>query len=206
MIKKRISTILILLGIVLFCVPVLGTLYNNYQQDKMYAQYKEQLQKELAQLDETFAAEATDQNVAENAGMKKEPVVPKGVMGRIKIPAISSDLMLLEGTSSQQLRWGAGHVSGTKMPGETGNCSIAAHRDYTFGTYFSRLDELKTGNEIIVEYNGAVFKYQVSESFIVSPEEVSVLSNTEDASITLITCHPRGSGKQRLIVKGTLVT
>jgi len=200
--KKRLANILIGLGILLICIPLFGTLFNHYQQDKMYAQYQESLEQEFSALDETFG------EVVSAAGIdlpKPEPEPITGVLGRIKIPAISSNLLLVEGTGAKQLNWGAGHVTGTAMPGETGNTGIAAHRDYTFGTYFSRLDELNPGNEIIVEYQGISYVYLVTESFIVEPDQVFVLARTEDPTITLITCHPRNSGKQRLIVKGKLV-
>ena len=135
----------------------------------------------------------------------KELDLIEGIMGRINIPAISSDLLLIEGSSSKQLKWGAGHVTGTAMPGEAGNCAIAAHRNYTFGTYFSRLNELKVGDEIDIEYKGKPYKYRVTDSFVVDPDEVWVLGKTEKPIITLITCHPRGSGTKRLIVRGELL-
>lgn len=200
--RKRFSTWLIIIGVIIICIPIFGTLYNDYQQDKMYAEYKAQLAKEFASLDKSFSEVVSD-GAIETPQKEPEPIT--GIIGRIKIPAISSDLLLVEGTATSQLRWGGGHVTGTAMPGEAGNCAIAAHRDYTFGTYFSRLDEVKSGDQIIIEYNGLIYKYSVTESFVVSPDEIWVLEKTEDTTVTLITCHPRGSGKQRLIVRGSLL-
>lgn len=204
---KGFSTLLIIIGVSLICVPLIGTLYNNYQQDKLYAEYEKSLEQEFANLDRTFLETVTEEGVDGQieTDPNDEPDLIDGIMGRIRIPKISSDLLLVEGSSSVQLKLGAGHVTGTAMPGEPGNSAIAAHRNYTFGTYFSRLNEVKVGDEINIEYNGKPFKYRVTDSFIVNPDEVWVLGKTEKSIVTLITCHPRGSGEKRLIVRGELV-
>ena len=204
---KGFSTLLIIIGVILICVPLVGSLYNNYQQDKLYAQYEKNLEDEFAALDKTLTEAVTGDgiDVTTDPDSNKDNDLIEGMMGRIKIPAISSDLLLIEGSSSVQLKWGAGHVTGTAMPGELGNCAIAAHRNYTFGTYFSRLNEVKVGDEIDIEYDGEQYKYRVTDSFIVNPDEVWVLGKTEKSIITLITCHPRGSGTKRLIVRGELL-
>jgi len=204
---KGFSTLLIIVGVILICIPLIGSLYNNYQQDKLYAQYEKNLEQEFAALDKTLRETVSGDgiDVLPETDPNKEPDIIEGIMGRIKIPAISSDLLLIEGSSSKELKWGAGHVTGTAMPGEIGNCAIAAHRNYTFGTYFSRLNELKVGDKIDIDYNGKPYKYSVTESFVVEPDEVWVLGKTEKAIITLITCHPRGSGTQRLIVRAELM-
>jgi len=205
--KNRFSILLIIIGVILICVPLIGGLYNNYQQDKLYAQYEKNLAEEFAALNKTLTETVTvdDIDVAPEPEPSKDIDLIEGIMGRINIPAISSDLLLIEGSSSKQLKWGAGHVTGTAMPGESGNCAIAGHRNYTFGTYFSRLNELKVGDEIDIDYNGKTYKYSVTDSFVVAPDEVWVLGKTDKPIITLITCHPRGSGTQRLIVRGELL-
>ncbi|MBK5262492.1 MAG: class D sortase [Peptostreptococcaceae bacterium] len=205
--KNRFSILLIIIGVILICVPLIGGLYNNYQQDKLYTQYEKNLAEEFAALDKTLTETVSGDgiDVASESDPNKELDLIDGIMGRINIPAISSDLLLIEGSSSKQLKWGAGHVTGTAMPGEAGNCAIAAHRNYTFGTYFSRLNELKVGDEIDIEYKGKSYKYRVTDSFVVDPDEVWVLGKTEKPIITLITCHPRGSGTKRLIVRGELL-
>ena len=64
------------------------------------------------------------------------------------------------------------------------------------------LDEIEENDEIIVEYNGKEFKYKVTEIKVVKPEEVSVLNQSEEEEITLITCTPIRVGSHRLIIKG----
>ena len=204
---KRFSILLIICGAILICAPLFGSLYNNYQQDKLYAQYEKNLEQEFADLDKTFSETITSDgiNLTGETNPSKQVGSIEGIMGRVNIPKISADLLLIEGATSEQLKWGAGHVTGTAMPGEAGNCAIAAHRNYAFGKYFSRLNEVKPGDAIDIEYIGRSYKYMVVDSFIVEPDEVWVLGKTEKSMVTLITCHPRGSGTKRLIVQGELV-
>lgn len=183
-------------------IPLSGNLITRYQQEQMLRQYEETLRNQTSQLNASFeeateeTAEATDSAVSPG----KLPEKPEQVIGMIRIPAIDSELLVVEGTSSRQLRWGAGHLTGSVYPGELGNCVLAAHRDYTFGTYFSRLDELKEGDAVEVEYLGVSHSYRVTGSLVTTPDDLSVLMPTEKPTLTLITCHPRGSGKERLIV------
>ena len=214
--RKTLSIILIIVGIAIMCIPFAGRFYTEYRQDKAYDEYLKQMEQEMSAMNDTFSevSELTDAAVSEGGANPsvtseaaiRKPSSIKGIIGRIKIPAISSDLLLLEGSSTNQLNWGAGHVLGTAMPGESGNCAIAAHRPYTFGSYFSRLGEVGIGNEIFVDYKGAVFKYRVNEVFTITPDEVWVLGTDGTPIITLITCHPKGSNSHRLIVRGALVT
>jgi sortase A len=58
------------------------------------------------------------------------PAVKEGdLLGRIDIPRLKIGVAILEGTSSQTLRLGVGHIEGTALPGEPGNMGIAGHRD-----------------------------------------------------------------------------
>ena len=201
--KRKLSTYLIIGGILLMIIPLSGNLITRYQQDQMLREYEETLRNQTSQLNASFEAatgeeipETTDSAVSPGKPLEK----PEQVIGKILIPAIDSELLVVEGTDSRQLRWGAGHLTGSAYPGESGNCVLAAHRDYTFGTYFSRLDEVKEGDTIEVEYLGFTHSYRVTGSLITTPDDLSVLMPAEKPILTLITCHPRGSGKERLIV------
>lgn len=196
---KKLSTLLIIAGIIIISIPVIGKTYMHFTQQKMFEKYVMELGKyEVSE--KVTTSEAID--VQEDS--KKSPI--SDVIGKISIPSISSDQLLLEGSEAKQLKYGAGHIKGTVLPGEKGNCCIAGHRNYTFGTYFNRIDELKNGDIIEINYNNTVYKYKVYESVVVLPDDVSVLLGTDQESlVTLITCHPKGSNTHRLIVRGTLI-
>lgn len=137
------------------------------------------------------------QQQATSPAFRDEPAGP--VLTRLKIPKISLDAMVAEGTSRKELFEGPGHLEQTALPGEPGNAVIAAHRD----TFFRHIFELDRGDEIVVERNGRAFRYEVTGKKIVKPEDVSVIAPSSDAKLTLITCYPTyyiGPAPERLAV------
>jgi sortase A len=124
---------------------------------------------------------------------------------RIKIPALGLDTVVVEGITPSALRAGAGHYPQTPLPCEGGNVSIAGHRT-TYGRPFGNVDQLKPGDtiELTTPIGGCV--YQVAKDpWVVAPTEMSVLDPTAERSLTLTTCHPKGSAAQRLIIRATWV-
>ncbi len=208
---KKLSTWLIAAGIILILIPVAGSLYTSYQQDKMYKEYlnSQEITSSIRDLDSAFT-ESAAMTPASEAAVTTKPAADTyrpAVLGRIKIPSASIDLLLVEGTTSKDLNWGAGHLTATPMPGQIGNCAIAGHRNYTFGSYFSRLGEVQIGDLITIEYNKNEYTYEAYDILTVLPDDTSVLRQTEDASIlTLITCTPKGSNTHRLIIHGKLIS
>ncbi len=126
-------------------------------------------------------------------------------VGTIAIPAIGVDKVVVEGTTVSDLRQGPGHYAGTPLPGQLGNVGIAGHRT-TYGAPFGDLDQLETGDEIILTTADGEFRYLVERSFVVRPDQVEVLDPTPTATLTLTTCHPKYSASQRLIVTASLDT
>ncbi|MEX2658057.1 MAG: class E sortase [Acidimicrobiales bacterium] len=130
--------------------------------------------------------------------------VPEGeAIAIIRIPRIGVDKAVVEGVSVDALKKGPGHYPGTPLPGEPGNAAIAGHRT-TYGAPFGDLGELQEGDEILVTTREGEFRYLVDRISIVSPSQVDVLDPSEEAKITLTTCHPKYSARERLIVTGVL--
>jgi sortase A len=125
---------------------------------------------------------------------------------RIVIPDINIDVVVVEGTTASALRAGAGHYPSTPLPCEIGNVAIAGHRT-TYGRPFHNVDLLKPGSEITLRTPIGNCTYKVTRApFPVSPTQTEILTNTPDeATLTLTTCHPKGSARQRLVIKATLV-
>ena len=126
---------------------------------------------------------------------------------RIKIPSINVDVVVVEGTTADALRAGAGHYPETPLPCEVGNVGIAGHRT-TYGRPFNHLDLLKVGDKITLETPIGSCTYSISTApFAVSPKDIEVVANTPtQATLTLTTCHPKGSAAQRLVVHANLVS
>ena len=118
---------------------------------------------------------------------------------RIRIPAIDIDVVVVEGVSASALRAGAGHYPSTPLPCEAGNVAIAGHRT-TYGRPFHNLDLLQNGDEIFLQTPIGECRYLVSEQKIVPPTDASVIQATPDTRLTLTTCHPKGSARERLII------
>jgi sortase A len=177
-------------GLVLLAVALLGfPLYTNVvqgrQQDRLNRQYASP---ELRQKYESRSLKEGD------------------ALTRIKIPKIDVDTIVVEGTSASALRAGAGHYPQTPLPCEGGNVAIAGHRT-TYGKPFANVDRLAKGDVIVLETPVGSCTYEVQKTpFPVEPNDFSVIANDPTSkTLTLTTCHPKGSAKQRLVVKATFV-
>ncbi|HJU01070.1 MAG TPA: class E sortase [Actinomycetes bacterium] len=171
-------------------------------------------QSDLRQNLERQWASAPGTPVAASAAKPPPPprrAAPGQAFALIKIPKIDVERVLVEGVEREQLRKGPGHVPTTVMPGQPGTFGVSGHRT-TYGAPFFRLNELGKGDRIQVVTEAAVYMYTVSRTAIVRPTDVWVLDNVRardgslKATITLTTCHPRYSAKQRLIVFGDLAS
>jgi sortase A len=123
--------------------------------------------------------------------------------GRIEIDRIGLDAVFVEGVRVRDLKDGPGHYPSTPLPGQAGNAAIAGHRT-TYAAPFNRLDELEPGDEILITTLQGRFVYAVRESFVVRPSQNEVLAPTTDNRLTLTSCHPEYSARQRLIVVADL--
>ena len=125
---------------------------------------------------------------------------------RIRIPAIGVNVVVVEGTSASALRAGAGHYPGTPLPGEDGNVAIAGHRT-TYGKPFADLDRLVPGDDILFDTPLGPYHYRVTrQPFVVDKADWTPIVTTPGKTLTLSTCHPKRSDRQRLIVQGELVS
>lgn len=118
---------------------------------------------------------------------------------RISIPKINLNAVVVEGTSHKALLRGPGHLTDTPAPGESGNSVISAHRD----TFFRHIYELSKGDLVDIQRNGRSYVYEVTGKRIVDPTDLSVLKQSADSRLTLITCYPTyfiGPAPERLVV------
>jgi sortase A len=173
--------------------------------------------------DELRAAWPADAAVV---GVPTPPVAPGAgePFAVLHVPRLGEDWsrVVLEGTAEDQLAQGPGHYTGTAMPGQPGNVAIAGHR-VGRGSPFLELDALRSGDPIVVEVADGWFTYRVLADGqdqngvpgqqVVTPDRIDVISPTPGgaadaaptgAYLTLTTCHPRYSARQRLVVHAVL--
>lgn len=191
------SVLLFLLGAGMFAYPFFTDLYSA-----------QVIQRPL---EDHFESE--EFRVAYEAGTLEEG----GPLTKIVIPAIGVDALVVSGTSPSALRAGAGHYPSTPLPGMLGNVGIAGHRT-TYGKPFNRIDELPVGAEIRLITPVADHRYRVmahpegvpggcpsGACWITNPQDWSVVAPLEGHFLTLTSCHPKGSARQRIILRAELI-
>jgi sortase A len=119
-------------------------------------------------------------------------------IGIISISKIDLKVIIKEGTDMKTLRRAVGHFEGTPMPWENGNFAIAGHRQYTYGEFFNRVDEIETGDLIEIQTLNGKFEYKVDGKKEVEATQVEVLDNTPEDKITIVTCVK--GGKKRVVL------
>jgi sortase A len=127
------------------------------------------------------------------------------VLARIEIPSVGLDAKVVAGVQPDDLKKGPGHYPGTPMPGQFGNSAIAGHRT-TYGQPFYRLDEVAAGDEIVLTTVQGRFVYRATGSEVVEPGASHVVATQDPdvARLTLTTCTPRYTARQRLVVYADL--
>lgn len=121
------------------------------------------------------------------------------------IPKLQLDEKIHEGTAPETAHLGAWRRPQTSTPGQGNNTVIVGHRfTYDGPSIFYHLDKLKPDDEMLVVYGGKLYLYKVDESKIVSPDTVDVEAPTDSELLTIYTCHPLWSVKQRLVVTAKL--
>lgn len=156
----------------------------------------------------TGIAEDRAQNDMATQFVQPQPVQPQfgGLVGRISIPSIGVSKYVVAGVRLKDLERGPGLFPGSPLPGQKGNVAIAGHRT-TFGSPFSRIDEIQNNEKIVLESRDGTFTYRVNgEPKIVSATDVAVVktTNPDIATITLVSCYPKWTSTQRIIVVATL--
>jgi sortase A len=122
----------------------------------------------------------------------------------LRIPKIRLEVAVLPGTDERTLDRGVGHIEDTAHPGTDGNSGIAGHRD----GFFRGLKDIAPGDAIELDTLEGKDVYRVERTWVVAPEDVSVLDPTPARALTLVTCYPFyfvGSAPQRFIVRAVRV-
>lgn len=136
----------------------------------------------------------------------EEPVDTGEPFAFLAIPEIGiEDLVVYEGVDQQTLKSGPGHMGSTPLPGQPGNSVLSGHRT-TYGRPFFDFDLLEVGDSIEVETDTGTHVYEIREIIVVEPTDVWVTDPRDGGWLTLTTCEPKFSARQRLVVFAEMVS
>ena len=203
-IRKTLGRVLIIAGsfIILFVITV--NLIDLVKSTTAVEEFKKRNVKvEIEKIDSN--SNVVHQEDSESITEENETANAGDVICLLRIPKIKLEEAVREGSTPNVLSSALGHVENTALPGADGNCCIAGHRNYVFGKYFNRLDEIEEGDFIEIETTNMIYQYKVTGIEIVEPEDVAVLDYAEGKNLTLITCTPFMIGTHRLIVHAEIM-
>ena len=150
------------------------------------------------------AADVPPETPAQVAFYPEDQPERGAAMAFIRIPSIGVDEVVFEGVDRETLKSGPGHMEGTPLPGQPGNSVLSGHRT-TYGRPFFDFDLLTIGDDIEVETAVGAHVYRVREMIIVQPTDVWVTGDRPGGWITLTTCNPKFSARERLVVFAEMV-
>jgi sortase A len=178
-------------------------LYTKIQQDRLARQYDGLVRAyrpprlngaSLAAVQRVIAQEARRYRLATHEGE---------AIGRIVVPRLHLNMVLVDGTDEGSLQKGPGRDLRSYMPGEGRLVYIAGHRT-TYAAPFSHIDRLRRGDLIRIEMPYGTFDYTVTGQRVVRASDLSVLRSKRYEQVALQACHPRFFATHRLIVFGKL--
>lgn len=218
--------ILFFCGLAVFCYPKL----TEWKAEEKTKKAEEDFQQELCEIQEEDSAnenivrlyadmqEYNERIYAEGQENLKDPFdyempsfdltkygLKSNMIGMINIPKMNVKLPLYLGADSENMKKGAVILGETSMPlgGENTNVVVAAHRGYQGTPMFREIEMLQTGDKIELATLFDVLTYQVTETKVVLPDEISeILIETGKDKITLLTCHPYTKNTHRYLVYG----
>ncbi len=130
-------------------------------------------------------------------------------IAQLVIPKIGVDAIVVEGVELANLVWGPGRYPDSAGIGSAGSTAIAGHRT-GWGSPFYNLDQLGSGDEILLRTARATHHYRVTRgNVVVGPDAYWVVNGDPESKapskLALTTCTPRFTSKDRLIVWADLV-
>jgi sortase A len=165
-------------------------LYTRWQQHRLASSYDERFTKfhPLRPASNSLAAERL--TIAREAARYRLESKEGEAIGRIKVPRLGLNMILVNGTDESTLEKGPGRDLRTYMPGQGQLIYIAGHRT-TYLAPFSHIDSLRAGDRVTLELPYATFVYRIVRHRIVPSDDLAVLKSHGREVVILQACHPR---------------
>lgn len=190
LIKNRIiAGICILFGVVMLAIPFFYHIKGISDTERLLEDFTEAVEEKQ---DEETTGEKEEQTTL---GEANAAIFSEGnVIAILEVEALGIRYPVLEGATADNLNKGIGHLKETAGIGEIGNCVLAGHNGSRHGEFFTHLSELAVGDTVtVMNAEGKVFTYVVSDSYTVGPCENSIKDQGEEKKLTLFTCSQKGT-------------
>jgi len=175
---------------------------HHYEQRKLEQRFEQRLESATATAVATAPATASPQELRRAVGRSardwRRRLRRGDAVGRLRIPTLDVDEIVVDGTDTETLKRGPGRYRGSAVPGEGELVYVAGHRT-TYGAPFSRIDRLRKGDPVFVELPYGTFEYRITGHRIVPADELSVLRSRGVELLALQACHPRFFASHRYI-------
>ncbi len=181
-------------------------LYTHWKQHQLAQAYERRFSDyRPAQLRQNgVSVSTTTKAIAREARLYRIHSERGQAIGRIRVPRLHLNMILVNGTDHDSLTKGPGRDRRTYMPGEGQLVYIAGHRT-TYLAPFAHIDWLRSGDSVTLEVPYATFRYRVFRHRIVDAHNLSVLRSHGRDVVELQACHPRFFASKRYIAYARLV-
>ncbi len=178
-------------------------LYTKWKQHQLASQYDRRTRSFEARISGVTVT-AERESIAREAKRYRTSSTRGEVIGRLRVPRMGVNILLVNGTDHDTLKKGPGRDKRTFMPGENRLVYIAGHRT-TFLAPFSHIDRLRSGDRVTIEVPYGTFIYAVTRHRIVKSTDLSVLRSPRHELVELQACHPRFFASHRYIAYARLL-
>ena len=174
-------------------------LYTHYEQAKLDRSLDRQIDAYRVSHRRSESTVLREQRlVAAAAAAERHRAKAGDALGRIIVPRMGLNMVIVNGTDEESLKKGPGHYLGSALPGQGQLVYIAGHRT-TYLAPFSKIDQLHKGDRVKVVMPYATFVYRISGYRIVPADDLSVLRSRGHEVLELQACHPRFFATHRFI-------
>jgi sortase A len=174
-------------------------LYTAHQQQSLETSYEDAEASYRTPIKATPATPVRLGAIRRAAAAYRTQLERGDAVGKLTVPRLGLDAVVVEGTDSATLTKGPGRYIRSYVPGEGELIYIAGHRT-TYGAPLARIDRLRKGDEVRMRVPYGTFAYRVTQRVIVPADDVARLMSRGKEEIALQACHPRFFATQRYIV------
>lgn len=186
--RKTLNYFIALVCIFLILMPVIPEVVYYFKQVTGTFGFK------TVEIREGVGSDSSDEEITSDN-------LPKG--NTLIIPSIGLRAPVVEGSDDSALSRGAWRRPNTSTPDKGGNTVITGHRfEYLppNNLTFYHLDKVEDGDKVQVYWEDELYEYEVKSIFVVDPSAVEIEDNTDEPKLTLYTCTPLWTAKNRLVI------